>query len=859
MSAETIGGSAADGRAGNAPARWAVLFGLVRAELGFGILGLRLFMTCVVIASAMLGLIWLLSDGLADAMRDNATRILGGDVAVTVVNAPLDGGTETALSSLGRSSRVVELRSTAAAGPADAPRRLTVELKAVDAAYPLYGAVEMARGTDIQAALAERDGIAGAVVEPSLLAQLGLEIGDTIRLGESSFEIRDRLLREPDRLSAGTFLVGPRVLIARDRLEETGLTGRGSLTEYRTRVRFTGGTEPEAALAAVRSAEPARGWELQTPSEAAERVREVTNRTTTFLGVSGLAAFAIGLTGAWAAVAMWIGRRHRTIAQYRLSGATTSMVVALHAVLVAVAGALALAIGLTIASIGAALLLDMLTTRLHLLWEPEALVGEVLLVAVTLALGLAGALVAGLSGITRVPPLRAMRDDVPGIGLSPRDGLVAGGLLAASLVLAIAGLPNPGMAVAAALGLTVVAGLLAGLGLLIARAAFRLPADGFLALAVRQGFAAPRAVMLRTVALGIGIAGITGVVAVQHSLQTAFETQIPTRAPDLVLLDVQAPQVERIRAQVAETPELGGLQATPFMRTRLLEVNGRPVEEALVNPDKDWVIEGDRSFSWAAEPTGSELLAGEWWPADYDGPPLVSAEEDVMEAFDLKPGDTLTYSVLGRVFTSEVANIRKEYHRTMRPEFLVVASPTPFRNAPHGWIVSLQGETGESLDGFVSALSREAPNVTVIDVRRLVSDAAEVVEGAILGTLMIAAILLLAGSLSLAATVSADVDSRRREAVALSVVGATRREIAIARLCEAAATGLAAAVVGGSAGLLASWWIADGALRVDWAPGLVALVLPAALGVITAVAAGLAGGLGALPRGRGQLARMLSG
>lgn len=852
-------GDATHGRAEPGPSGVAVLAGLVKAELGFGILGLRLFMTCVVIASAMLGLIWLLSDGLADAMRDNATRILGGDVSVTVVNAPLDDTTQAALAGVGRSSRVVELRSTASAGPADAPRRMTVELKAVDGAYPLYGTVELSEGRDIQAALAQRDGMPGAVVEPSLLSQLGLDLGDTIRIGETAFEIRDRLLREPDRLSAGTFLVGPRVLIAGDRLEATGLTGRGSLTEYRTRIRFPDGVASSDALAAVQAAEPERGWEFQSPNDAAERVREVTNRTTTFLGVSGLAAFAVGLTGAWAAVAMWIGRRHRTIAQYRLSGATASMVVALHAVLVAIAGTLALAIGLAVATAGAAALLDMLTTRLHLLWEPDDIVPEILLVGVTLALGLAGALVAGLSGITRVAPLRALRDDVAGIGLTARDATIAALLLATSLILAIAGLPNPGMAVAAALGLIAVAGLLAGLGVLVARGARRLPSDGFLALAIRQGFASSRAVMLRTVALGIGIAGITGVIAIQHSLQNAFETQIPTKAPDLVLLDVQAAQVERIRTHVADTPALDGLQATPFMRTRLLRVNGMPVEEALVNPDKDWVIDGDRSFSWAADPTGAELLAGEWWPADYDGPPLVSAEEDVMQAFDLKPGDRLTYSVLGRVFTSEVANIRKEYHRTMRPEFLVVASPAPFKDAPHGWIVSLQGGTEAALNAFISDLARDAPNVTVIDVRRLVSDATEVVEGAILGTLMIAAILLLAGSLSLAATVSADVDARRREAVALSIVGATRREISLARLCETAATGLAAAIVGGSAGLLASWWIADGALRVEWVPGLAAVILPAALGVVTAIAAGLAGGLGALPRGRGQLARMLSG
>ena len=836
-----------------------VLAGLVRAEIGHGILGLRLFITCVAIASAMLGLVWLLSSGLSQAMQDNARRILGGDVAVTVVNAPLDAKTRGALGRIGKVSEVVELRSTARAGATEAGRRMTVELKAVDGAYPLFGTVDLASGADLQRALAPRNGVPGAVVEPGLLAQLAVEIGDRVRIGNADFEIRDRLAVEPDRLSAGTFLVGPRVLIPLDWLEASGLTGRGSLVEYRTRLRFAADAPVDDLTRAAMEAEPERGWEFQSPQDAAERVREVTDRTTTFLGVAGLAAFAVGLTGAWAAVAMWIGRRGRTIAQYRLSGATPTMVVALHAVLVALAGTLAVTVGLSLAGFGALALLEELTERLHLLWSPRDLLPNLALVAVTLALGLAGALVAGLSGIAGLSPLRAMREETVGAGLGVRDAGIAAVCLVVAVGLTIVGLPNPAMAAGAAIGLALVAAVLSLLGRWVARLARGLPAARFLALIVKHGLTSTKAVMLRTLALGIGIAGITGVVAVQQSLQTAFETQIPTKAPDVVLLDVQAAQVERIRARVADTTGLGGLQATPFMRTRLLAVNGVPADQALVNPDKDWVIEGDRSFSWTAEPTGAELLAGDWWPADYDGPPLVSAEEDVMEAFDLKPGDELTYSVLGRVFTSRVANVRKEYHRTMRPEFLIVASPQPFLDAPHGWIVSLQGRDADSLSDFTAELTRDAPNVTVIDVRRLVRDASEVVEGAILGTLLIAAVLLLAGALSLTATVAADVDARRREAVALSVVGATRQEIALARLAETAVTGLVAALVGGGAGLLASWWITDGALRVDWAPGSFAIALPIVLGVATSIAAGLSGGLGALPRGRGRLARLLAG
>ena len=281
---------------------------------------------------------------------------------------------------------------------------------------------------------------------------------------------------------------------------------------------------------------------------------------------------------------------------------------------------------------------------------------------------------------------------------------------------------------------------------------------------------------------------------------------MPDKIPELVLIDVQPDQVAAVRALLADDPALTELQANPFMRMTVTKVNAVPAEDALKRENKRWTIEGDRSFSWSAAPTGAELLSGEWWPADYDGPPVVSPEEDLQEAFDLVPGDTITYSVLGRSFTSTVANVRKEYHRTFQPEFLMVASPNPFRNAPQSWIMSVEGETESAVDEFVRSLASEHGNVTSIDIRQIVAQVTEVKNGAVGASLLVALILIVAGGLCLAAVVAAvvaaDVDARRREALVFVLIGASRTEISLARLTEALCIGAIAGIVGGAAGLL---------------------------------------------------------
>lgn len=831
-----------------------ILCGLLSAELAAGIYGLKLFIACVTIATIMMGAVWMMGDSLSRSLSDSGTTLLGGDVAVTVVNVPLDEQILDGLNGLGDVSRVAELRSSAVVGDA----RIAVELKGVDDAYPLNGVVRLASGQGLGDALRMRGDRPAVIVEPGLLRRLNTRVGDTIRLGTQDFVISDTLLIEPDRLSAGRFMVGPRILMGFDVLMNAGLIQRGAIVDFRYRLNFAPDISRDVAMDKVMALRPDTGWEIETPSDAGDRVRRTVERTTTFLGMAGIVALAIGLAGAWAAGKAWVSRRVRTIALYRLSGATPGVVISLHAAIIALASSIGVILGLGLAALGTAPVMQVISAQLHVIWSPVAMIDPTLQVAWILVLGIAGTSILSLSGITRLSPGAAMRSGDADLQPDTRQLCIGLVLIALAMIGATFSLPIPTLAGIAAGGLFVVALILGGGGWALARVAISRQPRGFIGVVARQGLLNANAVAMRAVAIGIGIAGITAIVAAQNSLEQGLRAELPERIPDLVLIDVQPDQVAGLRSKIDANAALGGLQANPFMRMTLTAVNGVAVEDALLREDKSWVIEGDRSFSWTAEPTGAELLAGEWWAPDYDGPPVVSPEEDLQEAFDLKPGDELTYSVSGRSFTSEVVNIRKEYHRTFRPEYLLMASPNPFQNAPQSWIMSLQGDTDLAVDDFINDLSTAYPNVTSIDIRTLVAQLTEVIEGAVLATLLVALTLLVAGALSLAAVIAAEVDARRREALAFTLIGASRFEIALARLFEAASIGAIAAVLGGMAGWIGGYWAVDQALQVAWTPGLLAATLPLILGVTAALAAAIVGALGALPKGRGQIVRQLS-
>jgi putative ABC transport system permease protein len=826
-------------------------FRLARTEFAAGVSGLRLFIACIAIGTLMLSAVWMLGSALSGAFEVNGRQIMGGDAEIADLPSPLPQETIDHLSQLGVLSHVVDMRSAARIGDRSAP----IELRAVDAAYPLYGQLQV-EGTSLPDALSlSADGY-GALVQSTLLTRLGVSVGDRLGIGNIQVEIRGVISAEPDRLGAGGFMIGPRVLVSHEALGAAGLLTLGSLAEHRYRVRFNKGPTPEDFRAQVQGL-AAGEWNLRLPEDAAGRVRRIVDRTSTFLGITGVVALAIALSGAWAAASAWIRKRSRTIALYRLSGASPHLVAAQHGLILAASALMGIAIGVAAATLlvvhATALVAEMLPIPVTV----AVLAPPALMAVGTMLLGVAGAAIPAVMGASRISAGSAMRagETPPNLEL---DALTAGIILIVMAAgLAIIRLPATVIALKAALWLMAAAVLLTVGGWALASIMAKLRPRGFAAFGVVRSLSNPKTSAAKALAIGIGIAGITVVVSLQASVGGVMRSELAQRLPDLALLDVRSAQLPKIMQAVEASPGLKRLDAHPHLRTIIKKVNGKPASEALTNPRRSRMVNGDIGLSWTENPLEANLLAGKWWAPAYKGPMLLSIEEDAADAFSIGPGDRMTLSIMGREIEGEVANVREEKDRDFGINFLLVASPDPLRHAPHTWVGTIEGED-QALASFIRELGVEAPNITVIDVRQIVREISSAVEGAMIGILAIAGILLAVGGLSLAAVIAADTDARAREALVFSLVGASRREVAVARLMEIATVGTLAATVGGVAGLVGGWWLATEALRIPWTPGLLSFAVPIVLGILVAVAAGSFAGMGSMPHGRGEIARRLS-
>src|SRR6185369_738702 len=234
-----------------------------------------------------------LSDGLSSAGR----VILGGDLAFSLVQREASGEEKAFLGAHGVVSAVATLPTMARTGDG---RAALVELKAVDGAYPLFGAVATNPALPLSTLFARQSDAFGAAVDPALLTRLDLKLGDRITIGSAAIELRAVLTAEPDKLAGGIGF-GPRVLISEEALRTSGLLQPGSIVRWQYRLRLSDSNASDGAVAAVekeaRSSLPNAGWEIRTRSKASPQLERNVERFSQYLTLVALTALLVGGVG----------------------------------------------------------------------------------------------------------------------------------------------------------------------------------------------------------------------------------------------------------------------------------------------------------------------------------------------------------------------------------------------------------------------------------------------------------------------------------------------------------------------------------------------------------------------------------
>ena len=791
---------------------------IARRDLSARFRGLRLLVICLFLGVSALAAIGTLTRGIEHELASRGRVILGGDVQLALWQRGITADEQTALKSFGKVSSGTRMQAMATAGDLAAP----VELKAVDAIWPLYGQLTLKDGRKAGAPPAGT-----AWIGEGVAARLGLAPGSSFKIGSSNLKVGGIVADEPDRLGEG-FSLGPVVIVDQGMPEAAGLIQPGAM--YRTKVRLAlpANRDPKTVVDSLNAKFPDAGFQLKTRDEASPGAERFVANMGQFLVLVGLAALAIAGIGIGGGVNSWLESKRTAIATLKVLGATAGDITRITLLQIAAAALTGTLAGL----IAGVLVVPLLTRALAgLLPVPEGFILEPAALISAALYGLLISLVFTAVPLARArtfPAMALLRARVSPLAREWRHAALPVGLgLAAIISLALITAPTYLVTAGFLAGTAAMLGLLSLLGWLIAKLLSRIPRPrrpllrAALANLLRPGAQTGALVT----ALGFGLSAFVLLAAVSSSLDANIAAKIPARAPDYFVMDVPKPRAEEFRAAVLKVAPQAAIRMVPALRGAILAYGpaGQMTRVSDVNPDTmpdgAWALRGERGLTYAdAVPEGNTLTAGQWWPKDYTGEPLVSIDEKLAQALDLKLGDHLAFSLLGVEREAKIASFRRIDWDSMGFNYVLVFSPNAIADAPHNLSATVDLPPNTGSGSLLRDLARAFPSSSVIETGPMLKQARGLLSQMSLAILAAASVAVLAGIAVLLGAIAAARAARTYDTVILRVMGASRGQLLLMQLGEFGVLAMLLAGVSLALGSAIAWGVIVKLFKFEWLP-----------------------------------------
>lgn len=770
---------------------------------------LLLFVSSMVLGVAALVSINSFGDNLQTAVDEQARTLLGADLSFES-DGPFPDSVEVIIDTLSaEKSRRVSFSSMALFPAQDVSRLATV--RAHQPGYPWYGEIVTepaeAAGTYLSGP--------NALVDGTLMRQVGARVGDSLRIGRIDYRISGRLLQTP-RESAAVMLFSPRIYIPYAHMDTT-LFGVGSRAEYEVYFKFDDGRDFEAMNDSLEST--LRGFDVSTDTIREERAGwdEALTNLYRFLGLVGFMALLLGSLGVASSIHVYVRRRIATVAVLRCYGASswaTFRVYMLQAGVMGLFGAfVGSLLGIALQLALPAVLADFLPVDVEFAVSWSAVfLGAGIGVAVTLLFALMP-----LLAIRHISPLAALRSEYEQVGRPTNDPIrwITYGVVGAALTgFAILQAPYPmaGVIYAVSIGAVflVLAGIAKALTTLLRKLTF--PSMPYV---IRQGVAnlyrPHNQTLVMILSLGIGSFLVMTMVVSEGILLNQVNVLGEGDRPNLIFYDVQQDQVDDLTRTISDEGHEIYLQS-PLVSMRIHAIKGRTVEELRADStyDMSWAHRREYRSTYRDHLTDTETLVDGDFVGVYDeeGPVPVSIEQDIMEDLRVELGDRVTFDVQGRMIETEISSVRTVDWRRMQTNFFFVFPEGVLERAPSFHVVMTRADTEESSADLQTAVTRAFPNVSSIDIT-LVLNVFEAIFSKIAFVVRFMALFsILTGLIVLAGAVLVSRFQRVEESVLLKTLGGSKATVISIMTVEYVVLGIAAALTGMILSLTAGWALA---------------------------------------------------
>lgn len=688
-------------------------------------------------------------------------------------------------------SQMTELYSMVASAQGDS--RL-IQIKAIDGSFPFYGAIQL-RQQGEQKGSGEYDlqREKKVWVYPEVLIQLGVEVGDKLKIGQSDFVISD--IVEDDAAAGFSTSMAPRIYMGLEQLADTGLITSESLAWYSVVFRLAssdGSAESESRLQELVDEIfqlPALPSSVRVFSHknASEQMSRLLAYLGDYLGLVSIAAIFLASLGAAFLFRNELQAKIKEMAILRSLGLSYGKTLRIY----------------LYQSLFLGLMASLLTFILSQLLNPLlALVLEKLVsVPITIEWGWQGFLIAGLLGLLGslligLPILVQMRGVKPAllfqeaVAARLRANWQTYALYAFSFILLwllSVWQAHSWLVGSIFIGMFSLSGLLLGAlayGLiwLFDHYSHRMPL--VFKLSLRNLCRQPKSSIPCFLALGLGVMLLNIIPQIEASLQGELQYPERSRLPSFFLFDIQEEQVTELK-DVVKGFGLGLSQLSPMIRANLREINGQPFVKANANGEvfsREEAREArfrNRGFnlSYRAGLSLEEtIVEGREFSGRFDPETQRVAEVSLEKRFagriGADVGDQMTFEVQSIPIEAKVINLRSVRWTSFQPNFFIQFQEGVLEDAPKTFLATLGDMSLDLRLKVQNAIVEALPNISLVDVTRLVKRLSEISRQMSVALQLMAGLCLLVGFLVMYSIASHQAGQRKKDINLIKVLGA---------------------------------------------------------------------------------------
>ncbi|MCJ8163583.1 ABC transporter permease [Pontibacter sp. E15-1] len=792
---------------------------------------LALFISSIILGIAALVAINSFSDNLRTDIDKQAKSMIGADLVVAS-NKEIEPKMQQLLDSLavgGERSDEVRFVSMVVFQASKGTR--LVQVRALEeGGFPYYGEIE---SEPEEASTLFRQGGRKALVDNTLLLQYNTKPGDSIKVGNLTFEIAGALHKIPGQ-SAMTATIAPAVYIPRHYLEETGLVQRGSRISYYHYYKLPSTTDADKLVEKLEPRFEEAGFGYDTVQSRKDSTGESYANLASFLALVGFVALLLGCVGVASSVHVYTREKLATIGVLRCLGMSGTQAFLIYLFQVAAMGLIGSLVGALLGT-----LIQLYLPQLFQSFLPVEVTVGVSWAAIAQGVGI-GLIVSVLFAL---PPLLTVRDVSPLITLRAGIGQKANqasvwhwvvyGLIL-SFVFGFAYLQLGTWLRAASftggvlVGFVVLA-LIARLMMWLVKRFFPTNWGYVWRQSLANLYRPNNQTLLLTVSIGLGTTLIATLLLVQRLLLSEVAIAGSENQPNLVLFDIQNSQKEQV-AQLTRQQGLPVLQLVPVVTMRLDKMNS--LTAADVRKDTtlgipDWAFTREYRVTYRDTLIDSEKGVGGTWQgvASLDSGPIpISLEDRYAERLKVSLGDTLLFNVQGALMPTRVAHLRKVEWNRVQSNFLVLFPKGVLEEAPQFHVLMTRTQSNAQSARFQQNLVQRFPNVSAIDLELILKTLDDILGKIAFVIRFMAFFSISTGLLVLIGSVNISKFQRVQESVLLRTLGASRRQILSINAFEYLLLGALAAGTGIILSVAASWALAVFSFEMPFIPDLLPLI-----------------------------------